>query len=73
MTRYGDRGCENGLRDERWPGCGFRRSIIGSFETQYDGIWTLGKRVKMNRVFDGLSYTYLLGEKAMDSLEVPDG
>lgn len=41
--------------------------------TQYDGVWVLGKRVKMNRIFDGLSYTYLLGEKAMDSLKYETG
>lgn len=34
---------------------------------QYDGVWTLGRRTKTNRIFDGLSFTYLLGEKAMDS------
>lgn len=42
-------------------------------QTQYDGVWVLGKRTKMNRVFDGLSYTYLLGEKAMDSLKYTTG
>ncbi|MGI9474331.1 MAG: DUF1559 domain-containing protein [Rubripirellula sp.] len=40
---------------------------------QYDGAWVLGKRVKLNRVFDGLSHTYLVGEKAMDSLRYTTG
>ncbi|NNE00113.1 MAG: DUF1559 domain-containing protein [Pirellulaceae bacterium] len=40
---------------------------------QYDGIWVLGKRTKTNRVFDGLSHTYLVGEKAMDSLRYETG
>ena len=40
---------------------------------QGDGVWVLGKRVKSNRVFDGLSYTYLLGEKAMDSMRYTTG
>lgn len=40
---------------------------------QSDGVWILGKRVKSNRVFDGLSYTYLLGEKAMDLLRYTTG
>ena len=31
-----------------------------------DGVWVLGKRTKFNRIFDGLSNTYLVGEKAMD-------
>ena len=38
-----------------------------------DGVWTLGKRVAFNRVFDGLSNTYMLGEKAMDSLKYDTG
>ncbi len=33
---------------------------------QHDGVWVLGKRTKFNRIHDGLSHTYLLGEKAMD-------
>ncbi len=40
---------------------------------QYDGAWVLGKRVKTNRVFDGLSHTYLIGEKAMDSRRYATG
>ncbi|MCC9603849.1 DUF1559 domain-containing protein [Stieleria sp. JC731] len=31
-----------------------------------DGVWVLGKRTRMNRILDGLSNTYLVGEKAMD-------
>jgi prepilin-type N-terminal cleavage/methylation domain-containing protein len=38
-----------------------------------DGVWILGQRVAMNRVFDGLSNTYMLGEKAMDSLKYDTG
>ena len=40
---------------------------------QSDGVWVMGKRVKANRVLDGLSYTYLLGEKAMDSMRYTTG
>jgi prepilin-type N-terminal cleavage/methylation domain-containing protein len=32
-----------------------------------DGVWVLGERVGMQRVLDGMSKTYLVGEKAMDS------
>jgi hypothetical protein len=32
-----------------------------------DGVWALGERVPMQRVIDGTSRTYLVGEKAMDS------
>ncbi|MCH1493929.1 MAG: DUF1559 domain-containing protein [Rubripirellula sp.] len=38
-----------------------------------DGIWILGERVKTNRVKDGLANTYLVGEKAMDSLRYHTG
>lgn len=40
-----------------------------------DGVWVLGRRTKFNRIFDGLSNTYLVGEKAMDlnKLETGDG
>lgn len=41
----------------------------------HDGVWVLGTRVKFNRIFDGLSNTYLVGEKAMDlnKMETGDG
>ena len=35
-----------------------------------DGVWIYGKRVKPNSVADGLSNTYLAGEKSMDSVAV---
>ena len=38
-----------------------------------DGVWVYGSRVKPNRVHDGLSNTYLLGEKAMDLLKYTTG
>ncbi|KAA5540477.1 DUF1559 domain-containing protein [Roseiconus nitratireducens] len=38
-----------------------------------DGVWVLGKRIKFNRIFDGLSNTYLLGEKAMDLNKLETG
>ena len=38
-----------------------------------DGIWILGQRVKTNRIKDGLANTYLVGEKAMDSLRYHTG
>jgi len=40
-----------------------------------DGIWVLGRRTKFNRIFDGLTNTYMIGEKAMDlnKLETGDG
>ncbi|MEL6110331.1 MAG: DUF1559 domain-containing protein [Planctomycetota bacterium] len=41
-------------------------SPVQDIKVTADGIWVLGKRTKFNRVFDGLSNTYLVGEKAMD-------
>lgn len=38
-----------------------------------DGVWVLGKRKKTNALSDGLSYTYLMGEKAMDLLRYDTG
>ena len=38
-----------------------------------DGIWILGERVKSRRIKDGLANTYLIGEKAMDSLRYHTG
>ena len=31
-----------------------------------DGIWSIAQRTKIKTVKDGLSHTYLVGEKAMD-------
>ncbi|WDQ17953.1 DUF1559 domain-containing protein [Rhodopirellula sp. P2] len=42
-------------------------------ESQHDGVWRLGGRTRLSRVFDGLSHTYLVGEKAMDSLKYTTG
>lgn len=40
---------------------------------EQDGIWRLGKSTKLGNVRDGLSNTYLLGEKAMDSSKYTTG
>lgn len=40
---------------------------------QLDGIWTMGKTKRFSDVLDGLSNTYLIGEKAMDSLRYTTG
>ncbi len=72
VSRYGDRGARTDYAMNGGP------AYVSEIDdriihTMSDGIWILGKRVKMNRVFDGLSYTYLLGEKAMDSLKYQTG
>ena len=72
LSRYGERGARTDYAMNGGP------ALVSELDdrviiNQYDGAWVLGKRVKLNRVFDGLSYTYLLGEKAMDSLRYATG
>ena len=38
-----------------------------------DGVWGLGKRTNLQKIIDGLSKTYLVGEKSMDSLKYRTG
>lgn len=38
-----------------------------------DGIWALGRRTTIKGIVDGLSNTYLVGEKSMDTLHYLDG
>lgn len=40
---------------------------------QYDGIWALGRRIAPKNIVDGLSNTYLVGEKSMDVLHYTTG
>lgn len=71
-SRYGPAGARTDFAMNGGPGLideADHRRVIN----QYDGTWVMGKRVKFNRVFDGLSYTYLLGEKAMDSQKYTTG
>lgn len=71
-SRYGQRGARTDYAMNGGPAV-VSETDHRIIETQYDGIWVLGKRIKMNRIFDGLSYTYMLGEKAMDSLKYQTG
>ena len=38
-----------------------------------DGIWSLGRKTRIAKVVDGLSKTYLIGEKSMDKLHYVTG
>jgi type II secretory pathway pseudopilin PulG len=40
---------------------------------EHDGIWALGRRTKLKNILDGLSGTYLVGEKSMDVLHYTTG
>ena len=71
-SRYGTRGARTDYAMNGGPAV-VSESDHRIIYNQYDGAWVLGKRVKLNRIFDGLSYTYLLGEKAMDSLRYTTG
>ncbi len=38
-----------------------------------EGVWKLGRLTRLREILDGLSYTYLVGEKAMDASEYDTG
>jgi type II secretory pathway pseudopilin PulG len=40
---------------------------------EYDGVWALGRRTAPKHIVDGLSSTYLIGEKSMDVLHYTTG
>jgi len=72
LSRYGTAGARTDFAMNGGPGLldeADHRRVIN----QHDGAWVMGQRVKLNRVFDGLSFTYLIGEKAMDSLRYTTG
>ena len=70
-TKYGS----HGARIDYAMSGGAARTTEGSavINNYGDGIWVLGNRVKTNRIKDGLANTYLVGEKAMDTLRYHTG
>lgn len=40
---------------------------------EYDGIWSIARRTRLKNIADGLSNTYLVGEKSMDIAEYTTG
>jgi hypothetical protein len=40
---------------------------------EHDGIWALGRHTELENIIDGLSNTYLVGEKSMDVLHYETG
>lgn len=78
--RYGDSGARNDYAMNGGPAIVDMSRTSNANEAPAikltgDGIWVLGKRTKFNRISDGLTSTYLVGEKAMDlnKLETGDG
>jgi hypothetical protein len=43
------------------------------FTLEQDGIWSIGRKVKASNIVDGLTKTYLVGEKSMDALLYTNG
>ncbi len=70
--KYGDRGGRIDYAMNGGPAVPIENDHIG-ITNKSDGVWVYGKRVKTNKVSDGLSHSYLLGEKAMDLLRYETG
>jgi prepilin-type N-terminal cleavage/methylation domain-containing protein len=74
VAPYSDRYGEAGARTDYAMNGGSAEVIVNpnredgppAIKISRDGVWTLGKRTRFNRIFDGLTNTYLVGEKAMD-------
>jgi hypothetical protein len=62
-SRYG----ATGARTDYAMNGGKSRASGRQVNISNDGIWVLGRRVSAKTITDGLSRTYLVGEKAMDS------
>jgi prepilin-type N-terminal cleavage/methylation domain-containing protein len=69
LGRYGS----VGARTDYAMNGGSSRSTGQEIQINNDGIWVLGERVSARKISDGLSKTYLVGEKAMDSKEYDTG
>jgi prepilin-type N-terminal cleavage/methylation domain-containing protein len=44
-----------------------------NFKLEHDGIWSMGRRTELEKILDGSSKTYLVGEKSMDTLHYTTG
>jgi prepilin-type N-terminal cleavage/methylation domain-containing protein len=44
-----------------------------NIKLELDGVWSLGRKTALQKIVDGLSHTYLVGEKAMDTLHYTTG
>lgn len=69
--RYGSRGARtdyamNGGAAEVLVGANQNINDAPAIEIKHDGTWSYGRRTPTSKIQDGLSNTYLVGEKAMD-------
>ena len=46
---------------------GSGRSEVNAVSVFFEGVWILGEHVSFKKITDGLSKTYLVGEKGMDA------
>jgi prepilin-type N-terminal cleavage/methylation domain-containing protein len=44
-----------------------------NFKLEHDGIWSMGRKTALEKILDGSSNTYLVGEKSMDTLHYTTG
>jgi prepilin-type N-terminal cleavage/methylation domain-containing protein len=69
-TDYAINGGSSSSYDRGTPG---RLGQTIHFTLEQDGIWSLGRQVKSSNLVDGLTKTYLVGEKSMDALHYTSG
>ena len=72
-SRYGKLGARTDYAMNGGSPRGRRISSGNSITVQNDGVWMIGKRASIKNMTDGTSKTYLVGEKAMDTLELTSG
>ncbi len=70
-TRYGSQGARADYAMNGGATSG--RSSGNSITVKNDGVWMYGKRASLKNITDGTSKSYLVGEKAMDTINYTTG
>lgn len=76
LDRFGDRAARTDYAMNGGAAQVLESGETGSrnwIQVEQSGVWQLGTMTKLSHVTDGLSNTYLIGEKAMDSEKYTDG
>lgn len=77
LTKYGPFGARTdyAINGGSSTAAGSKGNDGGGFNIilQYDGIWAIARQTRLKNIADGLSNTYLVGEKSMDVLEYETG